>query len=69
MSAHVPLSEFVGEASASPLDVALRAARRVSDEQQAANVHNDRDMVGAAVHLQMVLRDLIASLDAERGTS
>lgn len=69
MSAHLPLRDLVGEAAASPLDVALAAARQASDEQQDANAHDHHAMTTAAVSLQIKLRNLIASLDAERGMS
>ncbi|MER6252920.1 hypothetical protein ABT224_16320 [Streptomyces sp. NPDC001584] len=49
------------------LDVALEAARETLAEQQAANIYDDRAMLGAAVRLEIALRHLLDAYDAEAG--
>ncbi|MFJ9644845.1 hypothetical protein [Streptomyces sp. NPDC101206] len=46
------------------LDFVAEQARAVLAEQQAANIHDQRAMLRAAVHLKSVLRDLLSALDA-----
>lgn len=48
-----------------PLDRAIARAREVLDEKAQANIHDRDAMIRAATGLQMVLRDLLAALDAE----
>ncbi|MFJ7780100.1 hypothetical protein [Streptomyces yangpuensis] len=49
------------------LDMAIELARESLAEQQAANIHDDRAMICAAVTLEIRLRQLLAALDAEAG--
>lgn len=51
------------------LAVELRLAREYLDKVATANVHDHTAMLKAAVGLHHRLRNLIAALDAERGTS
>lgn len=44
-------------------------AAEVLAEQQVANLYDDHDMRTAAIMLERVLRELLASLDAEGGES
>lgn len=48
-----------------PLDVAIDRARKVLDEKASANIHDRDAMIRAATGLEIVLRDLLAALDAE----
>ncbi|MFF4489450.1 hypothetical protein ACFY0F_23625 [Streptomyces sp. NPDC001544] len=50
-----------------PLQQAIGQAWRVLDEKGRANIHDQDEMIRAAVGLHHVLRDLLAALDAERG--
>lgn len=50
-----------------PLDFALDRARDTLAQQQAANIYDDRAMLGAAVHLEIALHDLLAALDNKAG--
>ncbi|MCY0952107.1 hypothetical protein [Streptomyces sp. H27-S2] len=50
-----------------PLDIALESARETLAEQQRANIYDDRAMLGAAVRLEIALRQLLTALDAEAG--
>ncbi|MFJ3978368.1 hypothetical protein [Streptomyces sp. NPDC090021] len=50
-----------------PLDMALDLARETLAEQQQANIYDDRAMLGAAVALEIRLRNLLDALDAEAG--
>jgi hypothetical protein len=50
-----------------PLDIALDVARQTLAETAAANIHDDRAMLTAAVSLDMALRRLVAALDKEAG--
>lgn len=45
-----------------PLDAALHNARRILAEEQAANIHDSNAMIGAAVALEIGLRELVVSL-------
>lgn len=64
---HGPLRDTQREARAwtPPLDIALLRARETLAEQQSANIHDDREMLDAAVTLETALRDLVAALDVE----
>lgn len=64
---HEPLRNPEGEAERwiPPLDMALDRARDTLAEQQAANIYDKRAMLGAAVHLEIALHDLLAALDKE----
>ena len=53
------------DAYAPPLDIALRLAREDLAAQQGANVHDHEAMVGAAVKLEIRLRQLLRALDAD----
>ncbi|WP_405493012.1 hypothetical protein [Streptomyces sp. NBC_00096] len=46
-----------------PLDFAVERARDTLAQQQAANIYDNRAMLGAAVHLEIALHDLLAALD------
>ncbi|MBT2450920.1 hypothetical protein J7F03_28370 [Streptomyces sp. ISL-43] len=50
-----------------PLDFALDRARDTLAQQQAANIYDNRAMLGAAVHLEIALHDLLAALDKKAG--
>ena len=69
MNAYRPLRDPATHTPVYSLDFALSNAREVLAEQQAANIHDGRAMLGAAVTLEIALRQLIASLDAQDGTS
>ncbi|WP_413753052.1 hypothetical protein NRF20_20720 [Streptomyces sp. R-74717] len=64
---HEPLHDTEKDAQAwvPPLDLALDLARATLAEQAGANIHDDRAMMSAAVHLEIRLRDLVAALDKE----
>jgi hypothetical protein len=69
MSSYTPLHdpERDGHTVAPRLARALEAARKVLDEKAAANIHDQDEMIRAAVGLEHVLRDLLAALDEEAG--
>jgi hypothetical protein len=46
------------------LDVARTVAREARDRHASANIHDHDAMMRAATSLDMVLRDLLAALDA-----
>lgn len=48
-----------------PLDIALRLAQADLAVQQGANIHDREAMIGAAVTLEIRLRQLLGALDAE----
>ncbi|MGC4927223.1 hypothetical protein [Streptomyces sp. DT117] len=48
-----------------PLDTALARAREVLEEKATANIHDHDEMLRAAVSLEMLLRQLVAALEAE----
>ncbi|WP_432027435.1 hypothetical protein [Streptomyces sp. 1222.5] len=50
------------------LQQAIDRARKVLDEKAPANIHDRDEMIRAAYGLHYVLHDLLAALDAERGT-
>jgi hypothetical protein len=66
---HQPLHDPAEDAGSwvPPLDLALDLARATLAEQAGANIHDDRAMLNAAVHLEIRLRDLLAALDKEAG--
>ncbi|MCX4592354.1 hypothetical protein OG819_22255 [Streptomyces sp. NBC_01549] len=49
------------------LAVEIAVTRRILDETAVLNIHDDRDMLKAAVALNCRVRGLLAALDAERG--
>lgn len=51
-----------------PLPQAIDRARKVLDEKAKANIHDRDEMIRAAYSLHYVLHDLLAAIDAERGT-
>ncbi|MCY0917011.1 hypothetical protein OS965_02320 [Streptomyces sp. H27-G5] len=65
MAAHQPLGDIAPNTPIYSLEFALGNARRVLAEQQAANIHDERAMISAAVALEITLRELIVSLDAK----
>ncbi|MFD8882365.1 hypothetical protein ACFV0H_07555 [Streptomyces erythrochromogenes] len=69
VAVHEPLRTPEADASrwVPPLDIALDRARETLAEQQAANIHDDRAMLSAAVSLEIVLANLLAALDKEAG--
>lgn len=56
-----------GHPIVTPLDRARKTAREVLDEKAAANIHDQDEMIRAAVGLEHVLRDLLNALDREEG--
>lgn len=68
-SAYSPLREPGVDTPVYSLDFSLERAREVLAEQQAANIHDSRAMLGAAVQLEITLRQLLASLDAHGPTT
>lgn len=69
MSDYCPLHEPGAEAPVYSLDVSFGKAREVLVEQQAANIYSAYAMVRAATQLEIALRELIASLDANEVAS
>ncbi|MGW8506304.1 hypothetical protein [Streptomyces sp. CLCI03] len=69
MSAYTPLYGPGDEQAIESVTVSRRLARQALDEQQSANIHDHKAMLRAAVHLDMALRRLVDSLDAQDGTS
>ncbi|WP_393057660.1 hypothetical protein [Streptomyces sp. LN549] len=54
-----------GVATAPPLDVAARQARRVLAQHQTVSIHDHTGLIGAATGLEVALRHLVAAMDAE----
>lgn len=52
-----------------PLDQSIATARMVLAEAQQANIHDAREMLRASVVLEMAIRGLLASLDAQADAS
>ncbi|MFE7509728.1 hypothetical protein ACFU8I_00580 [Streptomyces sp. NPDC057540] len=50
-----------------PVDMARRLAREMLEKQANANIHDEHQMLAAAVGLELTLRDLLNALDAEEG--
>ncbi|MFI5673045.1 hypothetical protein [Streptomyces sp. NPDC051704] len=48
-----------------PLDLAIDCARGALARHQGSDIHDDRAMLVAAVHLERALRQLVAALDNE----
>lgn len=69
MADYTPLRQPGTQTPVYSLASSLEQARKVLAEQQTANIHNNTAMFRAAVHLEIALRDLLASLDAEDGKS
>lgn len=69
MASHQPLGGISPHTPVYSLEFARSNARRVLAEQQSANIHDGQAMVAAAVSLEMTLRELVASLDAQDGAS
>ncbi|MFC8583498.1 hypothetical protein ACFUGD_02810 [Streptomyces sp. NPDC057217] len=51
---------------APPLDIAVRVARTTLAYYEYASIHDHTAMIAAATALDVVLRDLLAALDADR---
>ncbi|WP_431997768.1 hypothetical protein [Streptomyces fungicidicus] len=66
---YTPLGDPDERAFVPPLPTAIDRARRVLAEKAQANIHDQDEMIRAAVGLHYVLRDLLAALDAERGAA
>jgi len=66
---HTPLydPETDGRSYVPTLPHAIERAREVLDEKAAANIHDQDEMIRAAVGLEHVLRDLLAALDRKDG--
>lgn len=65
MADYMPLRESDTDTTVYSLDFAVERAREVLVEQQAANIHSNYAMLRAATQLEIALRQLLASLDAE----
>lgn len=68
MTAFDPLHR-PGDVTPAPaaLDVEIAATRRVLDETAGLNIHDDEQMLRAAVALNYRVRALLAAIEAERG--
>ncbi|MGW0033639.1 hypothetical protein ACWDXD_27980 [Streptomyces sp. NPDC003314] len=51
---------------APPLDIAVRVAREVLTQHEGASIHDHTEMIAAVAALDVVLRNVLAALDADR---
>ncbi|WP_420032273.1 hypothetical protein ACN2WE_05265 [Streptomyces sp. cg28] len=61
---HTPDEEPAGPFN---LDAEIAATQQILDDTAGLNIHNDAEMVKAAVTLDTTLRTLLAAIVAERG--
>lgn len=69
MAAYHPLRKPGTRTAIYTLDASRDQAKKVLADQQAANIHDPDAILRAAVHLEITLRELVASLDAQDGES